>query len=99
MPKPDLDQKLKKFNISDERLSSEKGTLLQLGFNETQAIRLIVRMSSSNTIKKLLSEHNWLIKHFTHEQIVRIAGNNGGARNIAAIKDAFTVLQTLGFSA
>ncbi len=37
--------------------------------------------------------------HLNHEQIVTIAGHNGGSKNIEAVKAAFTELRALGFSA
>ena len=99
--KQTLEQRLAKFKISLQRYETECCSLLSAGFSAEQADRLIIRGSSSNTVQAVLNNCRDLLiapYHLTHEQITTIAGNNGGSKNIEAVKAAFTELRELGFT-
>ena len=104
MPNPNLtpDERLITYKISRERYDSEAKSLRTLGFSQQEADSLIIRGSSRNTVCAVLKNYSLLLiapYHLSHEQIVTIAGHNGGPKNLEAVKAAFTELQALSLSA
>ena len=102
MPRKQLthEQKLEKYKILTERYDTESQALQELGYEQPDIDRVIVRKYSKNTVKKLLELHQELInKGITHKQLIKIAGHDGGSKNLAAMKESFDVLQALKFNA
>ncbi len=96
-----FDQKLTKFDISRQRYDKEALSLLQAGFTQEQADKLIIRSSSRNAVRAVLINCSNLLASpygLNQAQIVRIAGHAGGSKNIKAVKSAFKQLQLLGFT-
>ena len=103
MPQPKLtiEEKLIKYNISNERYHDESSRLVAAGFTQAQADKLIVRVSSKKTVESVLNNYNTLSNApygFSHEQIVAMASNNGGAQAMKTVLASFTSLQAVGFS-
>ena len=94
-------KKLEKLKISTERFDNEYDALTTAGFTDRQATALIIKRSSSNTVKTVLKNHSILLGKpyaLSLEQVFRIAANDGGSKNIEAVKAAFEELKTLGFN-
>ena len=80
--------KLTQFNIPEERYATEYSELSSRGYSEQQIHHLVLRKSSAVTINKLIFSHVTLVGlGFSAEQIVKIAGHNGGSKNIDAVKN------------
>jgi hypothetical protein len=82
-----------KLNISLERYSRQFIALCAAGFTDDQANRLILRRSSEKSVFAVLDNFKSLNSppyNLSKDSVVKIAGNNSGARNIKAVKSVFT---------
>jgi hypothetical protein len=80
-----LEERLKKLNITPVRFNNERNQLVDLGYTDEQAKRIIVRKSSKNTVQTLLSVHEDLFIFLKREQIISIAAHDGGSKNLEAV--------------
>jgi ElaB/YqjD/DUF883 family membrane-anchored ribosome-binding protein len=85
--------KLDKYKITEMRYVQDFNQFINLGYSEKQANQIILRKCSSNTVQSVLSHHAELLKYFTLEQIIKIAGHDGGSKNIATVKKSCRKLQ------
>ena len=102
MPRFDLNERLFKLQIPFTRYDTEKAALQALPvdsegkrYSDYDVNRLILRKSSQKTIQTLCECHGHLIKEpytLTIKQLVRIASNNGGSKNLIAILENLTNL-------
>ena len=104
MPRAQLtfEQRLAKYKISQDRFDNESSALRDVGFTSDQADMLIIRQSSSNTVKSVLTNYRTLLVQpyeLNHQQIIIIASHGGGSKNIEAVQAAFQPLTVLGFNA
>jgi hypothetical protein len=91
-------ERLKKFNIDELRYNKELLIFHKLGYQTEQANKVILRKFSFNSVDVLLGHHAELIKRFTRNQIVDMAANHSGSKNIEAVLTAFNALIRLKFS-
>ena len=103
MPQPKLtiEERLIKYSISRERYNDDTTRLLAAGFTQQQAEKLIVRVSSKNTVESVLINYGTLSKEpydLSREQIVAMASKNGGAQAMKTVLASHSPLQALDFS-
>ncbi len=94
-----LDKKLKRYSITSARYQFDVSRLLLLGYNLEQANCIIIRMSSKNTVRKLIELCDFLHNNFTHDQITQIASKFGATKCLAKIHDDFELLKKFEFTA
>jgi len=104
MPKSPLmqAQRLEKYKISYERFNTEHTNLLAAGFTSEQAESLVIRQSSTYTVAAVINNYKALLQQpyaLTHQQIITIAGHDGGSKNIEVVQAAYQPLKDLGFTA
>ena len=95
-------QRLEKYKISYERFNTAHTNLLAAGFTSEQAETLIIRQSSTYTVAAVINNYKVLLQQpyaLTHQQIIKIAGHDGGSKNIEAVQAAYQPLKNLGFNA
>ncbi|OGV40714.1 MAG: hypothetical protein A3F46_02000 [Legionellales bacterium RIFCSPHIGHO2_12_FULL_42_9] len=74
---------LEKLKISEARYTKEFGSLRSKGYSEIEAQTVILRKFSKKTVKTLLALHDALIaQEFTHAELVKITGHDGGSLRI-----------------
>lgn len=92
------DEWVGKYKISEKRYKYEKKELLSLGYTAFQANKVILRVSSEKTIAKIIELHYQLISVFNRDQIIRIAGHNGGGKSLEAVWHNYKKINNLGFT-
>ena len=88
---------LYKYTITEERFDEAKSQLLLAGFTENDAKKLIIRKSSANSVSSVLNYCDKLLQppfNLTKKQIIKIAANAGGGKNILTFFNAFQDLKS-----
>ena len=96
-----VEDKLVKYKISASRYEQETVGLLNAGFTKEQADKIILRKSSQNTINYLLNHHLTLREkpfEFSHDQMTKVASNNGGSQALKTVCKSYQALINLGFT-
>ncbi len=97
----DTADKLVQFKISKKRYRQNTRDLLDIGYTQEQADRLIINAQTSSTVRAVLSATTKLMSQpycLDREQIIKIALSSGRAHSIHAIIKYFVAMTRLNYT-
>jgi chemotaxis response regulator CheB len=79
-------------------ICTKKKELLNLGFNEEQLNKIIIKKFSNNTVTTLINEFHKIIDFLVHDDITAICSKNGGGKTLLKLILRRKALNNLGFT-
>lgn len=96
-----VEERCSKLKISIEWYRERARELQALGFDDEQINKVILRKYSNNSVDTLINLYPVLTNNpynFTNAQLIKIASNNGGGKNLEVVQTNFDVLRALDFT-
>ena len=91
-------EKLEKYNISQDRYQEQSQKLIELGFTQEMAGKLIIKKSSEKSVNTLIDYFDMASKFLTHQQMAALMKHYGGGKNLLSVITHKETLRQRGFS-
>ena len=91
-------EKLKKYSISQDRYQEQSQKLIELGFTQEVAGKLIIKKSSEKSVNTLIEYFDVASKFLSHQQMSSLVIHNGGGKNLLSVISHKETLRQRGFS-
>ena len=89
---------MKILSISQDRYDQQSKKLLRLGFSDKQTQKMVIKISSSNTVKTLIAYYNKACEYLSHSDLIGVCSKYCGGKTLLKIIRCRKRLNTIGFT-